>query len=914
MQSTDQSDEDEGATRRLDTRADGVPMAAGSGLLGPGVMVGRYRVESHIGSGGMGSVYRAEQLHPVRRTVALKLLRGRLSTRQRAYFEIERQTLAQMQHPAIAQIFDAGTTADGVPWFAMEFIEGRPITEGCRGMELEECLALMARVCDAIQHAHQKGVVHRDLKPANILVTQVDGQWLPKIIDFGIATAAARAGLADTATEDERGDQGAVERVGTPDYMSPEQLQGRLAAIDTRSDVYALGVVLFELIAGERPHVGQPSQGPAAPTHATTVTAPSHLLRAAAGKTRATAGRLRGRRLRELDRVVLTAMARDRNDRYPSASALAEELRRFLRHLPLSVMPATPSYLLGRFARRHRLLLASAATVLATLVGGLVFSLHAYNQVQAQREVAQTRQKELEQVVAFQQAMLSDIDVRTMGERLLDLERTQVVRAGDPDLVAQFDQVVRKLDGPSLVRSILVDAVLKRAESTLAEQFADQPLLAADLRHEVGEVYFAIGQYDDAIDAFSAVLAQREDALGADASPTLDSRVALANALERAGRFADAQKAIDPAVARFDALAEDDPVRVALAIARAQLARSKLEYGVAREWYAKGLEATLDLHPPDHPDVLRARQQYALALHLDGDTDAARPQFEQVLALQRQRADDWEQLVSVLVNYATILSQNGEGAAALALDREAYALHREYRGADHPLTLMILNNLGMSTLDHGDDPQAALDMLVEAAEGRVRVLGPEHPQTLRSLSNQARALDRLGRLDEALPMYRKVFEARQRILGAANRDTIWVGRSLAEALVRAGRIDEAVTLVQAMRRDVAEAGGDATADGAGLDIYAAHLFTQAGRAEQGAVILRQRLEALSTGDGAASPARYDTALALYRHYRAAGDEVGAEGVRQTHLQALADRSETELAPSLRSIRRQVIEALAEPAP
>ena len=670
MQATGGADAgDAEATRRLETISDGVTPQPGAPGLQPGTLVGHYRVEQQIGSGGMGSVYRAGQLQPVRRTVALKLLRGRLSSRQRAYFEIERQTLAQMQHPAIAQIFDAGTTDDGVPWFAMEYIQGQSITEAGRGMTLDERLALMARVCDAIQHAHQKGIVHRDLKPANILVTRVDGQWLPKIIDFGIATAAARTGLDDDAADD-----GPVDRAGTPDYMSPEQLQGRLAAIDTRSDVYALGVVLFELIAGDRPNAASQSGRTASPTRGT-LTAPSQQLRAGGRQAAGTA--VRGRRLRELDRVVLTAMAHERNDRYPSASALAAELRRFLRHSPLSVVPATPVYLLGKFARRHRLLLAATAAVLLTLVGGLVLSLHAFNQAQAQREVAQARQKELEQVVAFQQAMLGDIDVRQMGERLLQLEREQLQRAGDPALLQQFDGIAGTLDGPSLARAILVDAVLERAESTLDTQFAGQPVLAADLRHSVGDVYFAIGQYEDAAVAFAAVLAQREQEPGPGTPAALQARVALANSLERAGEFDRAQEVIDVALTRAGDLPPHDVLRVTLPMARAQLARSKLRYGEAREWYGKGLEAALQVYPADHPEVIRARQQYALSLHLDGATDEARPQFEQVLALQRQRGDNWQQLVGIMVNYAAMLSQIGDGPAALALERDAGSLAAE---------------------------------------------------------------------------------------------------------------------------------------------------------------------------------------------------------------------------------------------
>nr|MBP6626491.1 serine/threonine protein kinase [Arenimonas sp.] len=230
-----------------------IPTAGAAAVLAPGARLGHYRIESLLGRGGMGEVYRAEQLEPVRRTVALKLLHARrLDARHLAYFEIERQLLAQMKHPAIAQVYDAGATPDGFPYFAMEFIEGEPLTRFCEQhrLPLRERLELFIRVCEGVQHAHQKGVIHRDLKPGNILVSVVDCRPLPKIIDFGIATAATRSLAASEA-------QDGLERAGTPDYMSPEQA-GLEAGIevDTRSDVYSLGVLLFELLAGRRPGAG----------------------------------------------------------------------------------------------------------------------------------------------------------------------------------------------------------------------------------------------------------------------------------------------------------------------------------------------------------------------------------------------------------------------------------------------------------------------------------------------------------------------------------------------------------------------------------------------------------------------------------------------------------------------------------
>ena len=381
------ADQDPDRTQLLATHAPGaVPPREGD--LPHGVRLGRYRIESLLGRGGMGEVYRVEQIEPVRRTVALKLLRGQaLDPRRKAHFEIERQVLAQMRHPAIAQIHDADTTPDGQPFFVMEFIDGQPITAYCdaRALPLRARLALFIEVCEGVQHAHQKGVIHRDLKPGNLLVDDSEGRARPKIIDFGIATAAARAGTGEIA--------------GTPDYMSPEQAAGDQVVLDTRSDVYSLGVVLCELLSGQRPR----ARGETVSTQPRTASLPSAQIAALAPDQRAQLAQARGTRpdamqrvlRRELDWVVARAMAFERGDRYPSAAALAEDLRRFLDGKPLYAVPPSRKYALRKFAGRHRAGLAAGVVATLALVGGLSLSVHRLSLARAarHRRTAQRRSR-----------------------------------------------------------------------------------------------------------------------------------------------------------------------------------------------------------------------------------------------------------------------------------------------------------------------------------------------------------------------------------------------------------------------------------------------------------------------------------------------------------------------------------------
>jgi serine/threonine protein kinase len=373
----------------------GAPSLIGTGGLGRGLgaelprslaralgeetpeRIGPYRILEVLGEGGMGTVYRAEQTEPIRREVALKLVRRGLDgTRAAARFEVERRALALMNHPNIARVLDAGTDETGRPYFVMELVRGDPITSFCdrEKLSVRERVELMIPICRAVQHAHRKGILHRDLKPSNVLVAREDGKPVPKVIDFGIAKAVQDTPAPGTLLTAEG------QLVGTPEYMSPEQAGVIEAEVDTRTDVYALGVILYELLTGRRPHRFRNAtplelhrvlsrDEPEKPSTACT-REPEE-----AASVAANAGRARGvspTRLRrelagDLDTIVLMALRREPERRYGSAEHLAEDLRRYLDGLPVLARKDTVRYRAGKFARRHRVAVGAAAVLVLSL-------------------------------------------------------------------------------------------------------------------------------------------------------------------------------------------------------------------------------------------------------------------------------------------------------------------------------------------------------------------------------------------------------------------------------------------------------------------------------------------------------------------------------------------------------------------
>jgi hypothetical protein len=888
-------------TERLVTRPDIAPGPGGA--LPPGERIGPYRIAALLGRGGMGEVYRAEQLEPVRRTVALKLLRGhRLDSRQLGYFEVERQVLAQMNHPAIASIFDAGTTADGVPYFAMEYIDGEALTRYCDAarLGLRARLELFVRVCEGVQHAHQKGVIHRDLKPANILVTALDGRALPKIIDFGIATAASRSLAAGG------------EVAGTPAYMSPEQAGQAPYEVDIRSDVYSLGVLLYELLTGHRP--GDYAQE--AGTERTTLRPPSRALETLGDAEGQTLARLQGLSLiqlrqhlrRDLDWIVMRAIRQRRDDRYPSAAALAEDVRRYLEDRPVSAAPGGGAYAARKFIRRHRIGLAAGAVVLVALVAGLVLSLYGLWEADAQRRVAEVRRAELEQVAAFQQSMLEGIDIEAMGLGLIARQREQVAAAlarapARPEALAEWDALMAATAPSDLARGLLDEHVLARALAALDRDFAAQPALDADLRQAVAEVYRVIGAYGRAAELLSLVVERRRAADGPDHPDTLRAERELGVALHRSGRLPEArvlQAALRERIAALPDVHEDLRVDVELDHALTLSDQGEIAAAIlAQEALLGDLVARAGERDPR---TLRVRNNLAISLMRAGRRDEGRAQFESLLALRREvLGAEHEDTLASMGNLAAARGMSGDPEGALELQQETYAILRRQLGEDHPATLSARSNLGssLSSLARYDESLAHLQY---AVEGRKRVLGPAHPQTLRSMLNLGSLLSRMQRHDEALGLQREVLDARRRTLGPEHPDTLNSALNVATSLRDLDRAGEGLELAReafaARERLLGPQHPDTLAAREGL----ASVLHGAGRSSEATALLESglRLEGLS------ERGRLGFAARLHALYEVRSDASRAAALRAELLDPFLARDPATLDGAARALREEVL--------
>ena len=903
------TNDDPDRTELLPTRApvaSGVDAADGS-VLPAGARLGRYRIEGLLGRGGMGEVYRAEQLEPVRRTVALKLLRAQtLDARRLAYFEVERQLLAQMQHPAIAQVYDADTTPDGHPFFAMEFIAGSPIIRYCdeHGLSLEERIRLLIRVCEGVQHAHQKGVIHRDLKPGNLMVVEVDGRALPKIIDFGIATASSLTEGREVA--------------GTPDYMSPEQAGGDQALVDTRSDVYALGVVLSELLTGQRPLAA----GEALTSNDSTIRLPSEQLSALSPAEAARLAQACGQplsRMRsvlrgELDWVVAKAMRHDRNQRYASAAALAEDLQRFLDRKPLLAVPTSRTYASRKFAQRHRSGLIAASFVVLAVLGGLGLSVYGLLQARAERAIAEQRSAQLEKVAAFQQSMLQGIDIEAMGIGMsADLRRQML--ASDPQDAQALERGLAVISAPDVARGLIDRDILVNAERAIDRDFSGDFLLAADLRESVARVRLALGLPGEAARSFALVADARSKALGATAPETLRARQQQASALLEDAQPKPALALVQAALANAGGLARVDPLRLKLRLNEAEAVSALGDRKRARAMIEMLRADSLELRGERDPTSMEVTNSLAILVGRMGEPKIGRDLLERLVPLRTAvlGADHLDTLGS-LHNLAIMRVMTGDADGAVALQQGLVRTQTRRLGAEHPTTLGERGNLANMINDSGK-PALALPIAEAVVEARTRVLGADNPQTLRAKLNLSSVLARVKRYDESIALQEQVADARTRLLGPKHPDTLFIQLNRTATLYQAGQAKASLALLEQILPVAREALGDKHPQVAmGYDIRA-QAADSLGDHALAIAAFRELLALREAALGAEDVRTVDAAWQLEDQLRRHGNREQADALRTRYVSPLLDATpgslsheQVEKAENIRKTEREEAQA------
>ncbi len=794
----------------LETPAQVLAAAAADCLAAQsGTVIGPYKLLQQIGEGGMGAVYMAEQSRPVQRKVALKIIKPGMDSRQViARFEAERQALAMMDHPNIARVLDAGTVgAPGRPYFVMELVKGIPITAYCDAQRLSPAarLRLLLTVCHAVQHAHQKGIIHRDLKPSNVLVAEYDETPVAKVIDFGVAKATGPK-LTERTLFTEFG-----QIIGTVEYMSPEQAKFNALDIDTRSDIYALGVLLYELLTGTTPlpqaRLRQTpfdealrlirEEEPPLPSHRLSTLAELATVAINRGvEPRRLSGLVRG----ELDWIVMKCLEKDRDRRYETASALALDIEHYLNDEPVAACPPSRGYRIRKFVRRHKGPVLAASSMLLLLVAGIFGTTWGLVQAQqarddaelaAQAEAAQKRVALANATKARAAADAEKIAKETAQARdaethaVLDFVDTRVFAAARP----------KNEDGGLGAEVSLRDAV-EAALPVLANSFTDQPLIEARLRITLGNSFWYLGDAKLAAEQFQAARAIYRKKLGPDHPDTLTSMMGLANCYAALGRPDDAVKLHEETLALRKARL--GPYHRATLTSMHNLA-SSYEVAGRRSEALKLREKTWTLRRdklgPDDPQTLASMNNLAGSYFVHGRHDDALKLYKKVLELRTARLGpdhpDTLRSMNNLANAYGALDRRGD---ALKLRLKAVALHKEKLGSKHPDTLAAMGNLATSFAAVGRHKDA-LKLRAETLALQKERLGPIHPDTLRSMNNLATSYTALGQYADALALHEQTLALRKGRLGPDHPDTLLSMGNVAVSLAQAGRPAEAIPMI-----------------------------------------------------------------------------------------------------------------------
>jgi serine/threonine protein kinase/tetratricopeptide (TPR) repeat protein len=801
-----------------------------SAATGDPARVGPYTLGRPLGQGGMGEVWLAEQHEPIRRTVALKVVKAGMDSASVLYrFEQERQVLARMSHPNIAQVLDAGHTESGRPYFVMEFVDGLPIARYCHARELplRSRLELFVQVCAAVQHAHQKGVIHRDLKPSNVLVAEIDGRPVPKVIDFGIAKAVGETPAEASPTVVGLG------VLGTVEYMAPEQAEPGRPDVDTRADVYSLGAMLYELLAGHpplSPDELRPIPFAEALRRVREEVPPRPSTRLAGSSTDAgLASTLRS----ELDWVVMKALEKDRDRRYATASELAADVQRFLVDEPVTARPPGRGYRLRKFVRRNRWPVAAAVLVGVAVVGGAGVATAGWvaatraerTASDAQADAVEQRRVAVERADSAAQSAAEAKNASAAMRDILDHVRRNVFSAGRP---------LGVLGGRG--RDLTLQQAIDAALPSIAKDFADRPTIEARVRHWIGQSYLALGELAPAVEQLRRAARLDEAHPPADPGDAHFVLVNLATAYLCDGRTADAKsllaKTTPAAVAE---LGHEHPVALA----------ARAAYGMAFDLDGRSAEAVelLESVAADyerllgsgHPDTRFATSLLAVAYSRAGrERDADR--------LIQSISDDSNDLNGLCVA-ASAHQRAGRPDRAVELYRRVHPPCEAKLGPRHPSTLECTVALGGACIDAGrtaegieyletvrariDDALGrdhflALLAPIHLAEGYLQTaqfrrateviepvvprcrekFGPAHPDTLAATTTLSNAYIRLERPNDAIELLGKTLPPAIAALGPKHPQVARAQTALAAALTRTDRPSKALELLNKVESDI----------------------------------------------------------------------------------------------------------------